>query len=68
MAENFALNTNSKDLEVSFLRIYPIILPYFISNKIHDSSIYNILLYAESFLLKCSRWSWIFHVLDNTEK
>ena len=54
--KNFILNDNSKELEVSFSRIYPIKLPYFIKNKIRDSSIFYvsnvILIYAESFLLK----------------
>ena len=42
-AKHFTLNANSKDLEFSFSRIYPIISPYFINNKIHDSSIFYVI-------------------------
>ena len=43
VSKYFTLNTNSKDLEVSLSRIYPSILPYYINNKIHDSSIFYII-------------------------
>ena len=71
LAENFALNANSKNLEDPFNRIYSIILPYFIDHKIHDSSIfyvYVILIYIESFFSKCCRCLWMFSHAYNKQK
>lgn len=45
LAKNFTLNSNSKDVEVSFSRISPIILPYFINNKYMNHHFFTLLVH-----------------------